>query len=780
MAPFRTLIWRAVGRSTQLSRALRRMAPNPFRFIEGKPLERWLLTYDLGRRSLALGNDPAVVEAVMQDRAGTFPKSAALCALLRPMIGTGVFGQPGGPEVRETRKLYSRALAAIPDEVVVEITRTVADRYFRRWLRSGTLERLPLCTELSRMTVDIVALCTLGATFDPAESERFAELFFEYHQRAVPLLLLPAPDDPRIHARIVGHMELEPIGSAMRTLIRDRFVTPLVTGDSTALAAPFAVQLHEAGLLGTATDDAERAVDEIAVMLLAGHETTASVLSWLFWELARSPERQAALALLLPPGGVSGEQPPAETTEPAKSTEADEAVRALVKEALRLYPPIAFFLRDACKPTTFRGKPIPKGSLFVVSPWSLHRHRKLWQAPDEFRPERWQGQGPGCPRAAYIPFGMGPRTCPGAHFAEIETQQIVRLLLERFRFKPSMSAQPKPLGSLTSRPDREIYLSLKPRVSDTTEEDAPRCPITGEAPRRRIQFLRRSLLRSLWRVGTGIDVARLFPGHTPLGLYESNDGLLFFHPAVEGDARFYSEFYSRVDMHEHLMRELLDRVEYRRAARHVRPGDRVLDIGCGVGAFRAHVPDARFLGLDPFAPTDADSLVLREDAVQHCREHPATYDVVTAFQVIEHLAQPRQLVESMLQALRPGGLLILCAPLHPSPMTALPNFLLNAPPHHLSWWNRPAFAALADRCGLEIIELAELDASPHEGMIHWMERFCPSKTAHDRDGRYFVHRWDWHLSVGLAWGLAHLAHRIRALPPRSRPVAVLLVARKPG
>ena len=787
MAPLRALIWRAFGHSRLLTRAARRIAPNPFQFVAGKPLERWLLTYDLGRRALALSNDAEIVETVLQDRAGSFPKSAVLEALLRPLIGSGVFGQAGGAAVKETRKLYFHALANIPDAAVTRVTAEVTRRYIDHWVRSGLLERLPVCTELSRMTVDIVSLCTLGTMFQPEESERFAALFFEYHQRAVPILLLPAADEPGVPARIVKHMELEPIGSAMRALIRDRFVAPLLAGEGAASAAPFASALRTAGLLGPPTgpmsqpnpDHSERILDEIAVMLLAGHETTASVLSWLCWELARHPRQQDALSSLLPPApataSAEGLGPQDRSGEP---TRADENIRALIKEALRLYPPIAFFLRDVRKSVTFRGKTIPQGSFFVVAPWTLHRHRKYWAQPDSFCPERWHEGGAVCPRAAYIPFGMGPRTCPGAHFADIETRLITRLMLERFRFMPAMADPPHPLGSLTSRPDREIYLELKPRVA-AEGLDVPRCPITGDAPRRRIQSIRRSLLRILWRKGTGIDVGRLLPLQGELGLYESPCGLVFFHPAIEGDGRFYSEFYTRVGMHEHLTRDLLSRVEFRRAARYIRGGDRVLDIGCGVGAFRAHIPDACFLGLDRYAPPEADSLVLREEIDLHCENHPNTYDVITAFQVIEHLREPRRLVDAMLRALKPGGLLILCAPLHPSPMSALPNLLLNAPPHHLSWWNRTAFSALADAFGLEIVELAELPASPHEGFLHWMERLSVRKTASDREGRYFAHRWDWHLSLALAYGLAHLAERVRPLPPRSRPVSVFLAARKP-
>jgi SAM-dependent methyltransferase len=198
-----------------------------------------------------------------------------------------------------------------------------------------------------------------------------------------------------------------------------------------------------------------------------------------------------------------------------------------------------------------------------------------------------------------------------------------------------------------------------------------------------------------------------------------------------------------------------------------------------VGAFRAHLPHAHFTGLDPFAPDEADSAVLRETAEVHASRHAASYDVVTAFQLIEHLAEPLRFVENMLRLLKPGGHLILCAPLHPSAMTALPNFLLNALPHHLTWWNQSALSALASHFSLDVEELSELEASPHEGVIHWMAKLCPVQAGRKDNPVYFAHRWSWHLGLGAAYAAARLAHRVMPLPRGSRPAAVFLAARKP-
>lgn len=319
-------------------------------------------------------------------------------------------------------------------------------------------------------------------------------------------------------------------------------------------------------------------------------------------------------------------------------------------------------------------------------------------------------------------------------------------------------------------------MNVTARSNGASNRLHPRCPITGTAPVREVQKIPAKLFQGLWKMGLGIDVTRSFRDASHVALYESECGLMYFHPTVEGDERFYREFYRRVGMYRHLNRGLAHRTEFREAARRVEPGMAVLDVGCGSGGFATHLPHAEYTGLDRFAPEDANPAILREDLSAHAARSAGRYDVVAAFQVIEHVADPCQFAAWMLQCLRPGGYLILGAPLHPSPMTCIPNFLLNAPPHHLTWWNPSAVAALAAVHGLEVIEARSLAPATHERLIHWMGRLSPVKT---QSSRYFAHRYSWHLS--LAWSLiaASLVARFRDLPGKAQPVNTLLVARKP-
>ncbi|MET0567570.1 MAG: methyltransferase domain-containing protein, partial [Hyphomicrobiaceae bacterium] len=172
------------------------------------------------------------------------------------------------------------------------------------------------------------------------------------------------------------------------------------------------------------------------------------------------------------------------------------------------------------------------------------------------------------------------------------------------------------------------------------------------------------------------------------------------------------------------------------------------------------------------------AFVVRQELSDHASRNPGAYDVVTAFQVIEHVPDPKAFSRMLVQLLRPGGVLVLCAPLHPSPLTEIPNFLLNAPPHHLTWWNRRAMQTLADVLDVEPLEISELPPSPHAAIVGWMHRFSLVRPTLPPHERYFAHRWSWHASVALAYGLARLADRW--LPPSGfkKPIDIFMAARK--
>lgn len=471
MAVILSLVGRLAGRSPLLTRLAGRLMAYELRHLKGKPVERQLLVYQLPDAQLALANDLRVADTILSDRAGSFPKAAVLERLLRPLIGGGVFGQAGGEPVKQARRIFVRALTRIPEPRVAEVAADLTRAYLADWQRGGGEVAIP--SELSRLTIDIVSEASLGARFSAAEGRRFVELFFAYHRRVNPVLLLLSPQDTAAQEHLVERMGLTAIGAEMRDLIRKRFVSPLLAATPDAARAPFAATLLDAAAAGEGVDrsaagDAARheaMLDEIAVMLLAGHETTASVLSWLLWELAAAPAEQDAVGTLLATAaaadGRAGANADGGADEPVT-----RRLAALIQEALRLYPPIAFLLRETTEAVSFRERPLKAGGYLVVSPWTIQRHRALWPQPDRFDPGRWLAAEPPAAladRLAMIPFGYGPRVCPGKRFAEAEMHAILAELLGNCRIARTRGRTPHPLGSLTSRPDYDFRLRITPR-----------------------------------------------------------------------------------------------------------------------------------------------------------------------------------------------------------------------------------------------------------------------------------------------------------------------------
>jgi cytochrome P450 len=238
-------------------------------------------------------------------------------------------------------------------------------------------------------------------------------------------------------------LDLLPVISALRRRANERRIASIF-GDLDAAVA------RMVGDRETATGDAERDLlarlvaakdegsgarmtprevrDQVVTIFLAGHETTAVALTWIWYVLSQRPEAEARMHAELD-AVLAGRAPDAADLPRLIFT------RALVQEVMRLYPPVPNLLaRRAAQADTVAGVRIPRGAMVAVTPWIVHRHRRLWDDPERFDPERFLGGGPaGRPRLAYIPFGAGPRVCIGAQLAMTEIMLALATLAQRYR-----------------------------------------------------------------------------------------------------------------------------------------------------------------------------------------------------------------------------------------------------------------------------------------------------------------------------------------------------------
>ena len=198
--------------------------------------------------------------------------------------------------------------------------------------------------------------------------------------------------------------------------------------------------------------------DEVMTLLLAGHDTTALALTWAWVLLARHPDAEARLHANI--DAEVGRRVP---------TAADVArlsyVEQVVSETLRLYPTAWVIGREAIRDTQIGGQPVARGTTLLMSPWVIHRDPRFYDAPDEFRPERWSdGLAARLPRYAYVPFGAGQRVCIGSAFAQLEATLLLTTLAQRFRLELADPSQPvEPLPVVTLRNRRPVLMKLLAR-----------------------------------------------------------------------------------------------------------------------------------------------------------------------------------------------------------------------------------------------------------------------------------------------------------------------------
>jgi cytochrome P450 len=402
-----------------------------------------------------LVNDPMAVKRVLMDNADNYSKDPIQRRILASGLQDGLLSVEGRrweTQRRALAPLFARRTVTSFTEAMLKAANDVAER----WRKAGP-STLDVAAEMTLLTLNVLALTIFsdGIGSDPDDFRQAMSAYFGVIGRIGALDLLGAPKFlPR-----PGRRRLQRTMAYFETVIDEIIQTRLERLDKPADNGGPDDLLTLLLRSRDASTEPELSLNEvrsnILTFLSAGHETTANTLAWSIYLLSQSSEwRSRVLAeadreLKGPPDGL---------------TDRLVVTKAVIEESLRLYPPIAALSRMAKGSDRLGGMDVKAGSLIVIAPYVLHRHRRLWNNPDLFDPERFMPAARGSiPRFAYLPFGIGPRTCIGSSFALQEAMIALSILTRDFELRLAPGAEVWPLQRVTLRPAKGLPMEIAPR-----------------------------------------------------------------------------------------------------------------------------------------------------------------------------------------------------------------------------------------------------------------------------------------------------------------------------
>ncbi len=396
-----------------------------------------------------LANDPDLIRTVLKERPMDFPKSNRVGEGLRPLLGQSVFLTNGETWLRQ-RRIIDPAFEGGRLRESFDAIRAASQAAAER-MTAHVGETIEIDAKASHAAADVIFRTLFSV---PIEDEIANQTFraFQRYQRSQPILNLAAfLPLPRWMPRGFRKQTLES-AEEIRTLI-SRMVAErqgLIERDEAPPDLATKIMTTPDTETGERFGQSEM-VDQVAIFFLAGHETSASTLAWALYLLALYPEWQDRVAQEI------ADVEARDISDMAKL----RISRDVIRETLRLYPPVPMMVRETTGIEVFRKRTIKTGAQVVLSPWHVHRHTRLWDRPDAFDPARWQSDaGRESARAAFIPFSAGPRVCPGAGFAMLEAVLMLTSILKLVKVEITDRPPPVPVAHLTVRARDGIWLRV--------------------------------------------------------------------------------------------------------------------------------------------------------------------------------------------------------------------------------------------------------------------------------------------------------------------------------
>src|SRR5271170_6415130 len=408
-----------------------------------------IVSFHVLMRGRILLNRPDLINQVLVIQQGKFHKSELTRRITVRMLGQGLLISEG-EFWRRQRRLAQPAFHRSRTNDYASTMLEIAQTHIRDW-RDG--EERNIALEMTALTLDIAVRTLFGTTL-PGEARQVGHAMTFLMRYSLRRQRLPfrIPENWPTPANRRANKELEFIDSLVYRMISERRAEGNNNHHTDLLAL----------LMGAMDEDGSQMTqqqlhDETMTLFLAGHETTAQMLSWTWFALSENPAVEARLHEEL--HGVLGGRPAGAADFPRLPY-----LQGVMNEVLRLYPPAYILAREVVSPCEIDGYKLKVGSTVVVSQWITQRDSRYFDDPDAFRPERWlDGLENRLPPGAYFPFGDGPRRCIGQGFALLEAAIVTATLAQKFSFRmvPGHPVIPEPL--VTLRPRHGIQMTLQAR-----------------------------------------------------------------------------------------------------------------------------------------------------------------------------------------------------------------------------------------------------------------------------------------------------------------------------
>ncbi|EGM5382899.1 cytochrome P450 [Campylobacter jejuni] len=398
-------------------------------------------------------NDTKEVKRMMVDEVREFPKSAFLHELLSPLLGESIFTTNGEVWKKQRELLRPSFEMTRINKVFNLMSEAVADMMdrFSKYPNHAVIE---VDEAMTFITADVIFRTIMSSKLDEEKGKKILNAFVTFQEQSVHTAMRRMFCFPKWLSYVLGDRKRAKAGDVIRQVLSDIIKPRYDMADN----AEFEDILGSLLLVVDADTNKrfsfEEILDQVAMLFLAGHETTASSLTWTLYLLSLYPKEQEKayeeITQVLQGGAIE-----------ISHLRQFKYLTNIFKESLRLYPPVGFFAREAKKDTqVVRDKLIKKGSGVVIAPWLIHRHEEFWTNPHGFNPSRFEGE---YKKDAYLPFGVGERICIGQGFAMQEAILILANILKTYKLELEEGFVPDVVGRLTVRSANGMRIKFSKR-----------------------------------------------------------------------------------------------------------------------------------------------------------------------------------------------------------------------------------------------------------------------------------------------------------------------------